>query len=329
VESHFHSLVESAYVERAAAALRGALARLYGSELAEPAAYLCGIAAIVACVLFGLGWPQPGVWPAATWSLGGGVVAWGVLEWRTRRRIAKRFESEFAQRVLGQLHANGSVKRWRMGIGLAAPLAVWLAMYGTADLAQAELVLSQWAHLGDPDLRLRTYPSRKMLDQKAEAGDARAQVILAWQLLLGASGATKDVEAAGRWLDMAQARVGQEPLWQAAKAVYVLNQDSMPDAIRGAAQGLGRAADRGLVEARYWEARIYLEERSPAFDAKRGLQTLARAADQNHAHAALSLGERLAAGQGTRRDVPAARRYLQRAAGAGLPEALESLGKLR
>lgn len=83
------------------------------------------------------------------------------------------------------------------------------------------------------------------------------------------------------------------------------------------------------MEARFWEACIYLEERSPAYDAKLGLRTLVRAADQNHAHAALSLGERLAVGRGTKRDVPAARRYLQRAADAGLPAALDALGKLR
>jgi TPR repeat protein len=342
VERHFRGLVGAEYVERTTVALHGALGRLYGSELTEPAAYLCGIAAVMAGVMFALGLPQPGPWSAALWSLGGAACAWGVLEWLTRRRIARRFQPAFARRVLGQLSANGSTWRWRIGMSLSAAVAVGFAIWITdqvplvrsyqteqRDLAQAEQVLNQWASGGQPDLRLRPYPARRMLDKKAQAGEPQAQLILAWQLLLGAAGASKDVEAAGQWLDKAQPHIGQEPHWQAAKAVWVLNQDAMPDAIRSAAQDLGRAADRGLVEARYWESRIYLEERSPAFDLKRGLQTLTRAADQNHAHAALMLGERLAAGQGTRRDMVNARRYLQQAAGAGLFEARNALAKLR
>jgi TPR repeat protein len=90
-----------------------------------------------------------------------------------------------------------------------------------------------------------------------------------------------------------------------------------------------QAAGRGLVEARFWFPRIYLEERSPLHDPRRGLDMLARAADQNHAHAALGLGQRLAAGDGVRRDPATARRYLQRAAAAGLPEATTELAKLR
>jgi TPR repeat protein len=342
VQNHFHGLVESDYVARATTALRGALARLYGSELTEPAAYLCGITALVAALLFGLGWPQPGLWSAALWSLGGAALAWAVLEWQTRRRIAKRFDPAFARRVLGQLHANGSVRRWRVGVALALPVAAWLAMVGVAQLpfvrnyqteqrdwAQAAMVLNQWSLQGAADLRMRQYPARKMLDQKAQDGDTRAQLILAWQLLLGAGGASKDVEAAGKWLDQAQPRAGKDPLWQAAHAVYVLNQDAMPDAIRAAASDLDQAAGRGLVEARFWLSRIYLEERSPLHDPRRGLDMLARAADQNHAHAALNLGQRLAAGDGVRRDPGAARRYLQRAAAAGLPEATTELAKLR
>lgn len=342
VQNHFRGLVESDYVTRATTALRGALARLYGSELTEPAAYLCAITALVAGVLFGLGWPQPGPWGAALWSLGGAGIAWCVLEWQTCRRIAKRFEPAFAKRVLGQLQANGSVRRWRIGLALAAPLATWLVITGVAqlpfvrsfqaeqrDLAQSGMLLAQWSLQEQPDLRLRQYPARKMLDLKANEGDSRAQLILAWQLLLGAGGANKDVEAAGKLLDQAQARAGKDPLWQAAHAVYVLNQDSMPDAIRAAATELDQGAGRGLVEARFWLSRIYLEERSPLHDQRRGLDQLARAANQNHAHAALNLGQRLAAGDGVRRDVGAARRYLQRAAAAGLPEARTALATLR
>lgn len=341
VEGHFKGFVDSAYIERANSTLRTALARLYGSELTESAIYLCGISAITAVVLFGLGWPHKEVWPILALSLSGAGIAWWFLEWLTCRRIARRFETNFAQRVIGQLHVNGSIKRWRIGFFLAVTSAVCIAMYGATqlpsvskrldeqrDFAQANVILEQWPVQFEQDLSLRKYPTRKLLETKAEADNARAQVILAWQLILGADGAVKDIEAAGRWLKKAQTYAENDPLWQAANAVYVLNQDSMPDAIRLAARDLDRAADRGLVEARYWQARIYLEKRSPLFDPKRGLHALTVAADKRHAHAALQLGKLLATGEGTRRDVFAARNYFQTAAIAGLPEATAALQKL-
>jgi TPR repeat protein len=216
-------------------------------------------------------------------------------------------------------------------MAMGAAVAVWLAMTGVQllpfvrshqaeqrDLGQANQLLDQWFAQSSVDLRQRSYPSARLLANRAEAGDRRAQLILAWQLLLGAGGTVKDVASAGLWLEKGSAPAGQNSLWLAAKAVHVLNQDITPDAIRAAAADLHQAAERGVVEARFWEAGIYLEERGPAYDLKRGIQTLTQAADQRHARAALALGERFAKGQGVRRDTAAARRYLQIAALAGL-----------
>lgn len=342
VRRQFRDLVDASYVERATRALRGALARLYGSELLEPAAYLCGLAALGAGTLYGLGWPAPGALPATALSLGAALLGWIVLEWLTQRRIGRRFDPAFAARVRAQLAANGSRRRWRIGAGSAAIAAVALGIVGTQQLPfvrdhqaqqrqmlQAQAVLAQWSQQPRADFRQRQYPARALLDRQAAAGETRAQLVLAWQLLLGAGGQAKDVATAGSLLDQAEARAAADPLWRAAKAVHLLNQEAEPDAIRAAARDLDQAAGRGLAEARYWEARIYLETRSPAFDERRGLQSLRLAADGGHARAALMLGERLAAGQGLRRDVPAARRYLQRAAGEGLTEAHAALAKLR
>lgn len=342
VADHFNGLVASDYSVRATNALRGALARLYGSELMEPAVYLCGITALLAGILFTLGWPEQGAWSAVFWSLIGATLIWMVLEWQTRQRIAKRFEHDLARRVLRQLAANGSVGRWRIGISVAAFLVVGLMISSVSQLpfvrniqteqrerTQSDQVLSQWATQSTSDFRMRNYPSRQMLDEKAQAGDARAQLILTWQLLLGAGGASKDVEAAGKWLSQPQTQATKDPLWQAARAVYILNQDAMPDAIRTAENDLDQAAKQGLVEASFWQARIYLEEHSPLHDMERGISLLTRAADNYHAHAALNLGQRLANGEGVSRDSAAARRYLQSASVAGLPEATAALAKLR
>lgn len=341
VETHFKGLVDQTYVARATTALRTALARLYGSELTEPAAYLCGLTALAAGALYGTGWPAPGVWQPVLWSVGGAALAWLALEWATRRRIAKRFEAGFGQRVLDQLKANGSVKRWRIGLAVAAPMAAVLAIQGTGMLpfvrshhtlqqarADAQMLLAQWPMQFEPDLRLRTYPAEAVLEEQAQAGQTQAQLILAWQKLLGAGGATKDVAGAARLLEQAAPQARESSLWQAAKAVQLLNQEALPDDIRAAAQDLDRAADKGLVEARYWQARILLAEQSPLHDARQGLRVLTQAADKGHAHAALMLGNKLAKGEDTRRDVRAARRYLQQAAGKGLTEANEALQKL-
>ena len=125
--------------------------------------------------------------------------------------------------------------------------------------------------------------------------------------LLGAGGATKDVAGAARLLEQAAPQARESSLWQAAKAVQLLNQEALPDDIRAAAQDLDRAADKGLVEARYWQARILLAEQSPLHDARQGLRVLTQAADKGHAHAALMLGNKLAKGEDTRRDVRAYR----------------------
>lgn len=341
VEAHFQGLVDQSYVTRATVALRTALARLYGSELTEPAFYLCGLTALAAGAMYSTGWPTSGMWQPALWSLGAATVAWLTLEWITRRRIAQRFEARFGQRVLKQLKANGSIKRWRIGLAVAAPLSVILAIQGTAMLpfvrnnhallqarADAEMQITQWPTQFEPDLRLRSYPAVAVLEEQANAGITQAQLILAWQKLVGAGGIQKDLEGAARLLQQAAPQAGETGLWKTAQAVLLLNQESTPDDIRAAAQDLNHAADNGLVEARYWHARILLADQSPLRDPRRGLHMLAEAADKGHAHAALMLGKKIAKGEGVRRDARSARRYLQQAEAKGLREATDALQSL-
>lgn len=343
VEEHFSGLVDADYVRRSTLALRGALARLYGSELLESAASLCGLTGLAAALQYGVGWPQIGPWPAMLWSLAGGTLAWLGLEWLTRRRIARRFEHDFGRRVVKQLSANGSVKRWRIGMGVALVASVWLAVLGANILPpvrarQQELSaraatqnrLDEWfSAQAQADLRQRFYPAHAQLVTQAEAGDQRALMALVWQLLLGTDDTPKDVAAAAQWLDKASPDTTRSALWQTAKAVRTLNQDAMPDDLRAAAQSLKEASDQGLEEARYWLARLYLAEQSPVHDARLGLQTLTLAADHQHAHAALMLGQKYAKGEGVRRNTQMARRYLLVASGAGLQEGTKALSALR
>lgn len=342
VERHFHGMVTADYVTRATTALRTALSRLFGAEIARPALQLCAAVAVVAGLMYGFAWPGPGVTPAVLWSAAGAAGFWVGLEWFTRRRIGARFDREVARRVLAQLRADGGFRRWRIGMAVAVIGTAWLGSTLTQqlpfvrsyhahkqELARAGFVLAGWNQQPLADFRQRSYPPREWLQERAEDGDTRAQLVLAWQLLLGASGVPKDVDAARRWIDRAQAGASRDPLWSAAKALYEVNQEVTPDVIRAAADDLGRAADAGVVESRFWQARIYLAENSPTYNRQRGVQLLQQAADRRHTRAAHQLGELLAKGEGVRRDPAAARRYLTQAAADGLPEAREALAALR
>lgn len=343
VESHFSGLVDSGYIKRATNALRGALARLYGSELFEPAASLCGLTALAAGLQTGFGLHLGDPWLTGIISVGTAAVAWFVLEWITRRRIARHFEAEFGKRVVQQLNANGSVKRWRLGMAAALPIATTLAIIGTNALppvrahqqqlatqaASNQLLINWHSSAAQPDLRQRAYPDHTQLLHGAEAGDQRALIVLAWQFLLGTGETAKDVDEAKKWLDKATPETVKTPLWQTAKAVEIMNREAMPEELRQADQYLSEAAEQGFSEARYWLARLTLAEQSPMHDARKGVKALALAADQRHAHASLMLGQMYATGNGVPRNPNMARRYLSAAQSAGLTEANDSLQKLR
>jgi hypothetical protein len=358
VEQRFQGLVDADYCVRATAALRGALGQLYRAQLQGPALLLCGVTALGAAALVALGWPTGLPASDALAALAAATVAWAALEWLTRWRIARRCSAGFALRLNAQLAAGGSVRRWRVGAALAATAAVGLAAWGTmqlppvreqlalrADIRQTDQQIRQWQLMAEPDLRQRSHPPRAALQARAEAGAGPAQLVLAWHHLLGigdpaaAAGQASqggppgpDPVAAAQWLDRCQAKLGSTALWRAARAVQMVQtprQAAAPDTLRKVEQELEAAARAGIVEARYWHARLLLDERGPARDPRRGLLMLTAAADGGHAHAALMLGERLGSGQGVKRDLPGARRYLLKAQAAGLGEARAALARLR
>lgn len=342
VEAHFSGLVDATYINRSTSALRGALTRLYGSELLEPAASLCGLVALAAAIQYGFGFHDGSAWLTVLASMAVGAVAWVALEWMTQRRIARHFQADFGKRVVQQLGEDGSVKRWRVGMAAALPTVALLAVMATGALppVRAHLLAQDYVRHGlkadlsafmdyapNPDVRLRKFPLHAPAVALAEQGDQRAKLTVAWQLLLG-EGAEKDVAEAAKWLEQATPLVRKDDLWKTAKAVQILNQDAMPDDLRVAEQLLQEAIKQNSVEARYWLARLYLPEQSPLRDPRRGLQLLTQAADRKHAHAALLLGETYASGKGVERNVHAARRYLKTALDLGLQQAEAELKKL-
>jgi hypothetical protein len=342
VQAHFGGLVDASYIARANRALQGAITRLYGAELFEPAVSLCGLAALLTILSFLLGWPRYEVWPTLLATLAGGGLVWLVLEWWTRRRIARHFEGDYGQRVIAQLKNQGNIRRWRIGMAVALPACMLSALVATAmlppvqalrqtyrDELQSDGLLQEWLSFGAAvDLQQRRYPAHAQLIKKAEQGNQQAIVVLAWELLLGANHTPKNVAEAGRWLDRVRPEITQSTYWNTAKAVQVLNEDSTPEALRKAASDLSEASDKGFAEASYWLARLYLAANSPLRDERQGIHYLTKAADKYHVHAALLLGQKYAQGEGLKRNSNTARRYLERAFTGGLPEAQEALKAL-
>jgi hypothetical protein len=339
VETHFGGLVDANYVARASGALSAAITRLYGAELLEPAAWLCALAALLTSASFVLGWPRYEVWPTIMATLGAGALAWLVLEWRTRRRITGHFDGNYGERIISQLKASGSIRRWRKGVAIALPSAVLCALVATAmlppvqaqrqgyrDQLQSDELLQGWFSFGaNVDLQLRRYPAHAELVRKAAEGEQRAIVALGWELLLGANNTPMDVAEAGRWLDKVKPEIRESTYWKSAKAVQALKEESTPDALRKAAQDLTEASGHGLAEADYWLARLYLAPQGPLHDPRQGMLHLTKAADKYHAHAALLAAQKHARGEGVKRNANLARRYATIASKEGLTEAEDFL----
>lgn len=123
--------------------------------------------------------------------------------------------------------------------------------------------------------------------QAAEAGDARAESVLAGLYAAG-KGVERDYEAAARWYE--------------------------------------RAAQAGVADAQFGLGRLYAEGRGVSRDPAEAFGWYERAAKQNYREAQLELGRAYANGVGTPRDHDAARIWFQRAAGQGSPEAQYELG---
>lgn len=342
-QRRFGELVDSSYVSRATIALRSAIARVYDSELLEPAASLCALGALMSGVFYWIGWYQPRMLLAVLCGFVVSTLSWFVFEWLTRRRLAKRFEDNIAPRILTQLRINGSIKRWRMRMTIAILVAnvagvvvantlpqIHLRHQGLSTQAENDQLLDLWFEKNAAiDVHQRQYPVNAYLFKEAESGNDKAIIVLAWKLLLGAGDASKNVNEAKRWLEKASEATKRNSVWKIAWAVQTINRDAMPDEIKAASQILRNTSGLEEIEARYWLARVYLAEHSPIHDARLGLNLLTRAADLRHAHAAFLLGQKYAKGDGVAQNSHTARRYLLTAAEAGLLQAKDALNQLR
>jgi hypothetical protein len=350
VERSFKGLVDADYVARSVVALRQAFQRLYGATLLKPLLYLCGAGAVVSGAAFAAAGPVSEAWQIPVTFAVAALLFWFVPEWLARRKLKKSFPAEVSKRVLAQLSATRSPWLWRGGALVVLTLACfggylvadrvpWVRHLHAERMAERMLDrdLAAWARLRVPDLKLRPYPDEARLRRAVERGDRRAMPVLAWKLLLGAGGSKVDPEGAARVLQTAGSGVGTanvagDVLLQAAHAALAAQRpDSAPDELRQAATALARIGPMSetMPEARYWEARIYLDAPAPVANKALGMRKLAEAADRGHARAAFALAESYARGIDVARDPARARRYYTQALQFGMPEAAAALRTLR
>jgi hypothetical protein len=119
VESHFHNMVDAAYVQRATAALRLGFNGLYGADLLRPALWVAGGAAAAAALVIGFGPAHYGVWQGAAWATLAGALAWAGVEMLSLHRIMRSFPEQIGARLHAQIKAGGSVNKWRLAVGAA------------------------------------------------------------------------------------------------------------------------------------------------------------------------------------------------------------------
>ena len=154
----------------------------------------------------------------------------------------------------------------------------------------------------------------------------KARLMLAWAYTLGADGRSKDLRQAQQQL---VGPLGKTRDGKVIQAVILLNQDATPAQIMQAATDLDMAAQAGMVEARYWRARIAIAQQGPLYNPRQGMEAMRQAAEQGHGHAAFVLGRIYAEGRHEQpKDIQKARKYLTQAQTAGVAEAVPLLARL-
>lgn len=322
------------YLLAAGRALHGAIAHIYRNQVAKPAVAVAALSSAAALLMSWVGWPSTGWLAPAAAAATGGAVVWGATEILSEGRIRRKFEEAVADHVIARAHTSGSFMKWRLlalaGIVAGTLMGAWLPWkMNQSDTAKGfasaggVMAFEQWQAQA-PDVAARRFPERKQLQARAHAGDPDAQLMLAWGLTLGAGGIEKNVPEARRLSD----KLPASPDTALLKAVITLHQDVERQKIVDAAAVLARAANAGVVEARYWHARTLLMRQSPIYNPARGIVEMGNASAQGHGRAALAAGRIHAEGNGTPRDVNLARWHLRKAQAAGLEEAARLLEKL-
>lgn len=165
----------------------------------------------------------------------------------------------------------------------------------------------------------------KELQSKAEAGNAHAQLELAFALGKGTFG-PPDQAGARLWLDRSASSGDPE-------AQYIVGVQSMPEnpnaeENEAAFRWLKSSADQGLAEAQMALALLYFDGNGVAKNHGAGLKLVRRAAAQGYSEAQMALALFHYNGEfGLQQDPREAATWFAKAASQGLVEAQRHLGK--
>ena len=347
IERLHPGMVDEAYPPRALEAVRHAIERLWLQRIWRPRLLgLVGVGVVAALAVL-LGNPRVGLTIATVLALGVGVLAWLLVDWQARQGLARSLQIPEGDRLLRPLRRSAVVRQWQLK-SLAAAALVALASAGAmtrlpqirqqTEQAEAARTLTRqldaWLATEGKDYRLRHYPTAAELDQAIAQTppDPRAQLVRAWQLLLGTHGVSPDPRAAERMLHSLDREPGLAGAAVVAQARVTLALNSRSAAtLLAAVSTLESLPDPDQPEGLYTLALLQL---SPVLSARlggaeRGLSTLQQAADLGHASACFELGRRLASGNGLRRDLVAAKRYLGYAQAKGVPGAADAADAIR
>jgi hypothetical protein len=338
-------LLDADYVERATPAVRRAVERLWQQRIGRSSLAAVAAGGAIAALAVTLASPRVGVIAAAMAGLLGTLVGWVLSDTWSRRTLARSFGQPLGERLLRPLRRTLPYRRTVLAVLLGGAVASGLGAAAASRLPHVQARLAQhqqtsafaatldtWWRDGK-DYRLRAYPATALLQDAASHGDRRARVILAWKLLLGIDAPAPDARQAARLLDdlpdpLPDERVASAAAIGRARAIAA-GAGRTPATLQSAIATLAALPDPPPAEALYTLALLQLATSPRGTDAD-GLAALQQAADAGHPSACLDLGRRLASGApGLRRDLPAARRYMNFAAEKQVPGAAAALATLR
>lgn len=158
----------------------------------------------------------------------------------------------------------------------------------------------------------KPFSSKEELQKMADAGNAEAQMRLAVMYYTGSMDGKPDLKKARYWYEKAAAQDQPTALFNLG-VMYEKGEGVEKDADKALVYYC-RAADKGLVEAQLNAA---VEFRDLRQDLGKAAHYFQMAADHGHKAAQREFGRMLLEGQGVKRDLPLALKYLDAAASTG------------
>ena len=351
----FKGVVNDEYISRANSALSLALSKLFSHQFRFTSFWIFLIGLLAGLFMQLYKWPVENTFAIVAICVLSTLVVWLLSENIVQSKISEKFPALVSKRIYTLLKRSDGVTQMRVIFGVAFAImlsgGLWGCDYATKHFPWVQQALfyrpfndqsediykinkssseavTEWMDSKEPDLQLRPYLENSLLVYQLQQRNNAARTILAWKNMLGV-GILQDIDGASALLAQSLPETNSEDYLLVARAVLTMHQMVKPDALRAAARNLDLAASRGMLEARYWEARLYLADHSALKNTNLGFRKLELAASNGHAHASYYLGVLLMEGHGIAKDFVKARKFLNFAQSKGVLEAQSALAKIK